>query len=245
MLEGEFNSMCELHKTAPKFVPKPYTWGKLNVSGPDTYYFLCDFIAMTNQTPDPDLFGTKLVQMHQASVSPTGMFGFHINTCQGSLAQQTSWNPSWVDYYVQLVRGAMRLNTEINGKWKDLEQCVDRLISHVVPKVLGPLEANGRAIKPCLIHGDLWDGNIGTDSRTGEIYVFVASVHYAHNEMEIAMWRGKFNQVVKSKVYLDDYLSRMGVSEPAEQFDDRIRIFSVYHTLHESACHNGSSFREE
>ncbi|KAL8838170.1 MAG: hypothetical protein Q9176_005253 [Flavoplaca citrina] len=32
------------YKTAPKFVPKPYTWGKLNVSKPDTYFFLCDFI---------------------------------------------------------------------------------------------------------------------------------------------------------------------------------------------------------
>ncbi|KAL8897326.1 MAG: hypothetical protein Q9192_002630, partial [Flavoplaca navasiana] len=244
MLEGEFNSMCELYKTAPKFVPEPYTWGKLNVSNPDTYFFLCDFIEMTNQNPDPDQLCTKLVEMHLASVSPTGMFGFHINTCQGNLAQQTSWNPSWVDYYVQLVRGAMPINTEINGKWKNLEQCVDRLISDVVPQVLLPLESEGRTVKPCLIHGDLWDGNIGTDFETGEIYVFDASVHYAHYEMEIAMWRGKFNKVVSSKVYLHNYLSRMGISEPKGQFDDRNRMYSVYHTLHESACHNGLSFRE-
>ncbi|KAL8649618.1 MAG: hypothetical protein Q9226_005499 [Calogaya cf. arnoldii] len=245
MLHGEFNSMCELYKTAPKLVPKPYTWGKLNVSNPDTYFFLCDFIEMTNQNPDPAQLCAKLVSMHQASVSPTGMFGFHVNTCQGNLAQQTSWNPSWVEYYIQLVRGAMRLNTEINGNWKNLEQCVDRLISDVVPQVLGPLESDGRVVKPCLIHGDLWDGNIGTDFETGEIYIFDASVHYAHNEMEIAMWRGKFNKVVSSKVYLNNYLSRMGISEPTEQFDDRNRIYSVYNTLHESACHNGSSFREE
>ncbi|KAL8647101.1 MAG: hypothetical protein Q9210_005753 [Variospora velana] len=229
MLEGEFNSMCELYKTAPAFVPKPYTWGKLNVSNPDTYYFLCDFIEMTNQNPDPVQLCTKLVGMHQASVSPNGMFGFHVNTCQGDLAQQTAWNPSWAGYYTQL----------------NLDQCVDRLISHVVPQVLGPLESDGRSVRPCLIHGDLWDGNIGTDFETGEIYVFDASVHYAHNEMEIAMWRGKFNKVVSSKVYLNSYLSRMGISEPAEQFEDRNRMYSVYHTLHESACHNGSSFREE
>ncbi|KAL8833637.1 MAG: hypothetical protein Q9170_004158 [Blastenia crenularia] len=245
MLEGEFNSMCELYKTAPNFVPKPYTWGKLNVSNPDTYYFLCDFIEMTNQNPDPPQLCTKLVEMHQVSVSPTGMFGFHVNTCQGNLAQQTAWNSSWLEYYIQLVRGAMRLNTEINGNWKNLEQCVDRLISHVVPQILGPLESDGRVVKPSLIHGDLWDGNIGTDFETGEIYVFDASVHYAHNEMEIAMWRGKFNKVISSKAYMNNYLSRMGISEPAEQFDDRNRIYSVYHTLHESACHNGSSFREE
>ena len=245
MLDGEYHSMCELYKTAPGFVPKPYTWGKLNVSSPDTFYFLCDFIEMTNQDPDPVQLCTKLVEMHQASVSPTGMFGFHVNTCQGNLAQQTAWDSSWVNYYIQLVRGAMHLNIEINGNWKDLEQCVDRLISHVVPQVLGPLEADGRAVKPCLIHGDLWDGNIGTDSKTGEIYVFDSSAHYAHNEMEIAMWRGKFNKVVSSEVYIDNYVSMMAISEPVEQFDDRNRIYSVYHTLHESACHNGSSFRDQ
>ena len=59
------------------------------------------------------------------------------------------------------------------------------------------------------------------------------------------MWRGKFNKVLNSKVYMDNYLSRMGISEPVEQFEDRNRSYSIYHTLHESACHNGSSFREE
>ena len=139
----------------------------------------------------------------------------------------------------------MQMNTEINGKWKNLEQCVERLISDVVPQVLQPLESEGRTVKPCLIHGDLWDGNIGTEYETGEIYIFDASVHYAHYEMEIAMWRGKFNEVVSSMVYWDNYLSRMGVSEPKGQFDDRNRMYSVYHTLHEFACHDGLSFREE
>ena len=245
MLESEFNSMCEVYNTAPIFVPKPYTWGKLNVSNPDPNYLLSDFIEMTNQSPDPVQLCTKLVGVHQASISPTTMLGFHVNTCQGNLAQQTTWNSSWVDYYIQLVRGAMRLNTEIIGKWKNLEQCVDRLISHVVPQVPAPLESNGRVVKSCLIHGDLWEGNIGTDSETGEIYIFDASAHYAHNEMDIAMWRGTFNRVVSSKAYINNYLSKMGISEPVEQFGDRDRIYNIYHTLHESACHKGSSFWEE
>ena len=139
----------------------------------------------------------------------------------------------------------MQLNRDVNGKWKNLEQCIDRLVSQIVPQVLGPLEADGRVVKPCLIHGDLWDGNISTDFETGEINVFDASIHYAHNEMEIAMWRGKLNKVVSSKVYLNNYFSRIGISEPIELFEDRYKIYSVYHTLYESASHNGSSFREE
>ncbi|KAK0516946.1 hypothetical protein JMJ35_000101 [Cladonia borealis] len=73
MVKGEFNSMSELYKIAPKFVPK------LNVSNTNTNYFLCDCIEMN---PDPTQLCTKLVQMHQASESPTGQFGFHLNTCQ-------------------------------------------------------------------------------------------------------------------------------------------------------------------
>ncbi|KAJ4318823.1 hypothetical protein N0V94_004247 [Neodidymelliopsis sp. IMI 364377] len=170
--------MVELYKTAPNFVPEPYTWGKLNVSNPNTYFFLCDFIEMTSQIPDPTQLCTKLVQLHQASVSPTGKFGFHVNTCQGSLPQQTAWASSWVEFYIQLLEGAMQLNREINGTWKNLEQCVDRLIKQVVPKVLGPLEEGGRSVKPTLIHGDLWDGNIGTDFQTGEIYVCYENMNY-------------------------------------------------------------------
>lgn len=153
MLEGEFNSMSELYKTAPNFIPEPHVWGQLNVSDPNAYYFLCEFIEMTNQNPDPVQLCTKLVELHKSSKSPTGMFGFHVNTCQGNLPQQTAWNPSWVDFYIQLVEGAMQLNREINGTWKNLEQLVNRLISHVVPQVLRPLEADGRSVKPSLVHG--------------------------------------------------------------------------------------------
>lgn len=245
MLEGEFHSMSALYEAAPGFVPKPCAWGKLNVTNPDTYYFLCDFIEMTNESPDPVQLATKLTQLHQDSVSPTGQFDFHINTCQGNLAQDTKWNPSWVAFFIQLVRGAMKLNKEIDGDRKDLEPCVERLITHVVPRVLGPLEQNGRQARPCLIHGDLWDGNVGTDATTGELYCFDTSAYYAHYEMEVAMWWARICKILGAKVFLDTYLARMGISEPTELFDDRHRLYSVYMLLHESACHNGSSFRAE
>lgn len=120
------------------------------------------------------------------------------------------------------------------------------MISHVVPKVLGPLEADGRSVKPCLIHGDLWGGNIGTSFDTREIYSFDASVYYAHHEMELAIWRGNGSKGMDSKEYLEAYQSRMNQrSEPWEQFEDRAMIYTVYLKLHASACHNGSFRRDE
>lgn len=139
----------------------------------------------------------------------------------------------------------MKLNKERNGDWKDLEQRVDRLLTKVVPQLLGPLESDGRTVKPTLIHGDLWDGNIGVSLENGGTYAFDSSAHYAHNEMEIAIWRTRSCKVLSQKEYIDAYISRMGVSEPVDQFEDRIRPYTCYLALHASACHHGSYFREE
>ena len=153
MLEAEFQSMNELYKVAPNLVPKPHAWGQLNVSNPDTYYFLCDFIDITTKNPDPIQLCAKLVTLHRASKSPNGKFGFHIIPIRGNLPLQTTWNPSWSDFFIKLFHGTLSLDQKINGTWKNLGQLVDGVTTHVVPQVLGPLEADGRSIKPSLIHG--------------------------------------------------------------------------------------------
>ncbi|KAJ8123095.1 hypothetical protein ONZ43_g873 [Nemania bipapillata] len=245
MLEGEFRSMTELYKVAPNLVPKPHAFGQLNVSDPPTYYFLSDFIDMSSEHPDPVQLCTKLVALHKSSVSPFNMFGFHVDVLRGNLPLQTKWNPSWQEFFVDLFRGTMFLDQKVNGDWKNLGQLVNRLLTDVVPQVLGPLEADGRSVRPSLIHGDLWQGNIGTDSKTGEVYIFDASSYYAHHEMEIAIWRPQPGSIIGSGIYVDTYLKYMDMSEPKEQFGDRHQLYSACTALHAAACHNNLSFREE
>lgn len=74
-----------------------------------------------------------------------------------------------------------------NGPWAELDKISSLVITDVIPQLLGPLESDGRFVKPSLIHGDLWDGNIGTDYETGDVYIFDAGAYYAHNEMELGM----------------------------------------------------------
>ncbi|KAK4145229.1 Fructosamine/Ketosamine-3-kinase [Dichotomopilus funicola] len=173
------------------------------------------------------------------------MFGFHLKPLRGNLSLETTWNASWSDYFVQIFRRSLALDQKVNGTRKDLRRLVELAITHVVPQVLGPLEADGRPIKPSLIHEDLWGGNIGTDSKTGEIYIFDASAHYAHYEMEIAIWRPHPLSVVGSGAYVSEYLAQMGASEPVEQFYDRQKLYSTCTVMHAAACHNGDWFREE
>lgn len=96
-----------------------------------------------------------------------------------------------------------------NGQWAALDQVESRMFSHVIPRLLGALESEGRRIKPCLIHGDLWEGNTGTTLDTGNIYTFDAASFYAHNEMEIGDWRCFYNNIhnkVNTKTYLKNTL---------------------------------------
>ncbi|KAK3985470.1 Fructosamine kinase-domain-containing protein [Cladorrhinum sp. PSN332] len=245
MLEGEFDSINEMYKVSPNLVPQPHAWGQLSVSEPKTYYFLCDFIELKTEDPDPVRLCEKLVALHKSSVSPSGMFGFHLQPLRGNVPLETTWNPSWSDFFSQLFGTTMVLEEKINGKWKNMRELVEMTIAHVVPKVLGPLESGGRSVKPSLIHGDLWIGNIGTDCKTGEIYIFDASSYYAHHEMEIAIWRPLPNNLLGSGVYVKEYLAQMGASEPAEQFEDRQKLYSACTALHAAACHDGEHFREE
>ncbi|CZT08661.1 uncharacterized protein RAG0_13675 [Rhynchosporium agropyri] len=245
MLESEFLSMDDIHKVSENFVPKSYGWGQLSVSEPKTYFYIRDLLDLKHQDPDPMSLCKKLVTLHKSSESPTGMFGFPIKPVRGNLPLETSWNQNWSKFFEQLFRGSLALDEKINGPWKDLGHLVDLAMSHVVPQLLGPLEAEGRSIKPSLIHGDLWEGNIGTDPKTGEIYIFDASSYYAHHEMELGMWRPLPNLVIGREIYMKEYLSQMGVSEPAEHFEDRHRLYSACTSIHAAACHNRDSNREE
>lgn len=91
--------------------------------------------------------------------------------------------------------------------------------------MLGGLLQDGEPIKPTLIHGDLWEGNIGTDGA-GNLYLFDACSFYAHNEMELGIWRTEHHRM-KDKVYMEKYLRQMKTSEPVEGWDDRNRLYSV------------------
>lgn len=236
MMEGEFNAMSELYKTMPSFVPKPHSWGKYRAENPETYFFLSQFIDMSHQVPDATQLCSKLAQLHRTSVSPTGQFGFHVTTCQGRVPQAVAWESSWTIFFTKLLEHVINLDFETNGSWEELDRLEKRIISHVIPRLIGNLERDGRAVKPSLIHADLWEGNIGTSYETGEIYIFDAAAFYAHNEMEIGDWRCDYNKI-HTEVYKRTYLQHFEPSEPCQEWDDRNRMYCIYYNIIYSVNH--------
>ena len=65
----------------------------------------------------------------------------------------------------------------------NLDRILPPLFDKVIPRLLRPLESNGRKILPSLVHGDLWYGNAGIiDEGTEEGIVYDPASFWAHNE---------------------------------------------------------------
>lgn len=183
--------------------------------------------------PDPDKFTARLAALHLTATSPNGKFGFPEPTCDGALPHRVAWKSNWGDFYGELLRGVLEHDTAANGKWEELDVIVNRTITNVIPRLLGVLQEDGRQLRPALIHGDMYSGNLGTNTETGEIVIFDASSFYAHNEMELGLWR--WNETMPG--FTESYLRHFEKSEPKEEWDDRNRLYSVKSKLNMSADH--------
>ena len=188
MMGGEYWAMMELYNTFPAAIPKPLARGKLRTEDPATYFFLSEFAETSDQVPDPDRLCALISDLHRKSVSPTGKFGFYVRTRNGRTPQATEWDSSWTSFFAKFMVHVMAEDIKTNGSWPELERTSARIVSHVIPRLIGALESEGRCVKPCLIHGDLWEGNTGTSYTTGDIVLFDAGSYYAHDEMEIGDW---------------------------------------------------------
>ena len=228
MIEGEHRSMTEIYSYIPDLVPKPITWGKFHTAIPETYFYLMEFLEL-GPILEPQDFCRSIAQLHDTSTSPTGKFGFHQITFQGPNPMNTTRESSWCTYFSRLLLEWLDREVARNGPQPEYEAYYKEFVRKVVPQILEPLQSDGRSVKPCLIHGDLWEENTGINLETGKPVIFDACVMYAHNEMELGMWRnGRFRF---GKAFFRHYLGLMPPSEPAEQFDDRNRLYAMKYAL--------------
>jgi fructosamine-3-kinase len=158
MMFGEFTSVTTIHSLIPGLAPAPHGLGKYRNGSPDTYCFLSDFLDMDTAAPEPAQFTARVAELHRKSKSPNGKFSFEVTTCDGKLPHTVAWEESWAVFFGKLLRGVLKLDTEVNGWWPELEDAAEQVIAGVIPRSLGVLQADGRKLKPSLIHGDCWEG---------------------------------------------------------------------------------------
>lgn len=211
MCQGEFESLKAMYAIVPTFIPEVYKWGHLK-SGPG-YFLLAEFRQVGQQPPDPPRFTMRVAELHYNSESPNGKFGFHVPTFHGNLPTYTDWEASWTVMYTKILGRAMDIDQSKSDPGPAFTAVRKLLFDYVIPRLLDPLSSQGRSIKPCLVHGDLWDENCATDMASGEPFAFDAGSLYAHNEYEIGYWRPPRHRL-SNKAYARSYKRFFPVSEP-------------------------------
>ena len=186
MVAQEFVSMKTLYDIVPNLLPKPIAYGTY-AANPNIHFFVSEFVEMTDDVPDIS-FMASLADLHSKTQSPDNKYGFSIPTFQRTVPQHTEWTDSWEEFFSNSIKHIFDLEEKTHGVDKELKVLERAIIQKVIPRLLRPLETGGRSIQPCLIHGDVWDGNTSTRVADNSPVLFDAICIYAHNEGMSTSW---------------------------------------------------------
>ena len=154
------------------FVAKDYEDGKGS-------FIVMEFLNMGSRG-DMHAFGRAMAQMHLSSPAvpeaAAGQFGFPVDNTIGATPQPNGWTDDWVAFYRD-----KRLAHQVNLAG---DASIDNLWRKLKPR-LGEFFDADEAIKPVILHGDLWSGNIGT--AEGAPSIFDPACYFGHHEAEWGM----------------------------------------------------------
>ncbi|KAK9121286.1 hypothetical protein Syun_018903 [Stephania yunnanensis] len=226
--EGDFLKLNFLHSLVSLRHPYHVKVGSLPTSGSYIIMEFIEFAIFIHQSLCvQSVLGKKLGEMHKAGKSFKG-FGFDVNNTIGSTPQINNWKSDWVEFFAEHRLGfQLKLAKEQFGDSTIYEKG-ERLM-----KNLGPLFENV-AIEPCLLHGDLWSGNVSAD-KDGEPVILDPACYYGHNEAEFGMsWCAGFGGSF--------YNSYFEVMPKQPGFEKRKDLYMLYHYLNHYNLF-GSSYR--
>ena len=170
---------------------------------------------------DQAAFGAALAKTHLAECLHTearsGKFGFPVDNTCGDTPQLNEWCDDWVTFFCER-RIKHQLSLAKDGALSDL----GKRVIEKTPTWFEPFDESN-PIRPSVLHGDLWSGNIGTVS--GEPSVFDPATYYGHNEAEFGMsWCAGF-----SDAFYDAYFAAFPKTE--KYFEERRLLYRLYHYL--------------
>jgi protein-ribulosamine 3-kinase len=172
---------------------------------------------------DQAQLGVLLAAMHTAvpssSMAAAGHFGFDCDNTIGGTPQRNSWSTEtgvkgWIQFFTD-----NRLAPQVRLTRDSVIQAyADKLIAR-----LDGLFSDLDDIKPALLHGDLWSGNVhGTEDGTP--CILDPACYYGHAEAEWGMsWCAGFTQAM--------YDAYHTVVPRPPLFSKRAELYRLYHYL--------------
>ncbi|KAH8655290.1 Fructosamine kinase-domain-containing protein [Xylariales sp. PMI_506] len=189
------------------------------------------------ELPIADSLGSRLAKMHRDRVSQrVPYFGSLRSNCGDTKSRGPVWSRVFEDMLIQLCLQEAREH----GSWLVDDSEYEEFISVTLRKLLEPLDEH---IKPSLVHGNLSADNMGIHLGTSDPFIWSPRSIYAHNEYELGIWRLK-TQPLDSR-FFEAYRRYYPPDHPVEQWDDRIRLYSIKFNLSLTYRHNLSDVRDQ
>ncbi|EED15035.1 fructosamine-3-kinase, putative [Talaromyces stipitatus ATCC 10500] len=262
MFQGEFASLNAIADIVPGFCPRALGWGALDEK--KGWFLVTEFLdfsgrsSSTTESKGTTSLAQRLGKLHSTPAPPPpsseddqSKYGFPVPTYCGNTRQPNNFHNSWAEFYAnERLLMILKESERKNGPDAGLRDLVTKTAERVVPRLLGDnhlgYDRNGKGdgIVPVVVHGDLWSGNAsrgqiaGSDNSNDGIadVVYDPSACYAHNEYELGIMQmfGGFGRAL-----FDEYHSIVPKTEPVEEYEDRVKLYELYHHLNHHAIFGG------
>ncbi|ERF71821.1 hypothetical protein EPUS_01736 [Endocarpon pusillum Z07020] len=235
MAEAEFEGTAAVHAALPRNTSGAIGWGTYE-SDPNKHFLLLDFHDIEDEMPHTSELVSVIAKLHQETLSPNGKFGFHVGIYGGCQPIDTSWTDTWEEFFTRTFQNSLKGEEAIQGHDYEMTELGEAMINKVIPRLLRPMESGGRKLKPCLLHGDLWHGNVGIDLATDEPMLYDFSSLQTPRKLitgltvvEMHPWRATRYRI--NRTHQKAYRRLVEPSAPEEDHDDRNALYGVFNDL--------------
>jgi len=173
--------------------------------------------------------GKGLAELHlNSNKKKPNKFGYPIPGFIGTNRQLVGWETNWVDCFIKL---------RIEPQLSLLKNC--SLSINLINLIKSKIKDNLSDHDPmnCLIHGDLWSGNVSSGHDEKGI-IYDPSCWWADSEIDIAMTRlfGGFTDD-----FYDEYFK---IIKEKNGSDERSTIYNFYHILNHANMFGGQYVKQ-
>jgi fructosamine-3-kinase len=213
VLETEYESLRYMQAARLDFYPQA-----LHIASGDEYAVLMMQhypLSPLTQSSAADL-GRQLARQHLVS---NDCFGWIADNFIGLTRQINSNTAEWGDFFRQ-ARLQPQLELAINNGLSS------RIVEQVVETLGRTNELLGQQqVKPALLHGDLWSGNVGFDTALARTMMFDPAPYFGDPESDLAMTElfGRFPA--------EFYTAYHATFPRREGYSQRRNIYQLYHAL--------------
>lgn len=166
-------------------IPKVYHYGDYS-SGSNGSFLIMEYLNLAGRSDDRAL-GKAMARMHLApptaeAGNPNASFGFPVDNTIGGTPQPNPWTKpnsgtkEWIEFFRDHRIGhqlTLAGDSYCSKLWEnDIAPRLELLFQEYL--------TGENEIRPSLLHGDLWSGNIG--SADGKPSIFDPAVYWGHHE---------------------------------------------------------------